>query len=229
MTFRNWRISSFAALVAIAIVPAAVSAATPGPARPTPGAEASQIFMRPSNVTQVRTYTVHSTNAGPSCGGTCAVRIQVTLGPVRTTPPPMIPTQHAGTKRVRQFRTDNCISYGCGYYYGAVEIKTCSTFLGGCGNWMNQANWEVKYNGNYVYLYDWVRCTPTSYYPYSQNISWCNVSNDGGQGSGYANFGDDWTVYGFGTSCSLFQRQPVDTYGNLLIPSGYGSGSAIDC
>lgn len=241
-------ITLIATLVTVILMPAAALADSNGPTLPA----SNTIFMSPSNVTQVKTilvpapqnmctrfYQAHPdlTVAQPGLAlAPCQLEIHVTLGLARDTgsTTPLQTGRLLGVWKVHHARTafftDSCINPDCSYLIDSVGIYTCSSWFGGCGNWKNTVTWSYEYNGNYIYLYGpSPKCTSESYTPYSQNITYCGASNNGGQGSGYMNFGDNWTVNGYGGSCTLYQRQPIDTYGNLLTPSAGSTGINIDC
>lgn len=112
------------------------------------------------------------------------------------------------------------------YCTEGYDYQTCSNTFGGCKNWSNEVYGVAQYNFSYVYIYGSVSCNPTSYWPYSQSIYWCGVSNNGGQGSGYMTVGDDWHVYALGQTCTFYQRLQIYTNGNFGTVYGSGTGAS---
>lgn len=111
------------------------------------------------------------------------------------------------------------------YYVEPVNMELCSGDFGGCGDWKNDVNGKAQYNGSYVYQYGTPSCTPTSYWPFSQTITWCGTANNGGQGSGYISMGDNFTVYPAIGSCNAYQRVDVALNGH----ESAGGSSAGGC
>ncbi len=95
-----------------------------------------------------------------------------------------------------------------------LTLQACSNTPGGCNNRANTTYWTAQYNGHYVYVYGAVHAYSTSYWPYSQTITWTGTWNNGGQNSSYMNGGDDYTVDEFGQTFKNWHRINVGSGGN---------------
>lgn len=206
----------FGALAAIALAPVSAQAAGGGTSPAATTAFSGPGELSPSDHWQSRTWQITMPVAlcnviyrgnpqllrgHPLSEVTCTATETMSLGPSQ------------------EFITPD----GGTYYVEPVNMELCSGDFGGCGDWKNDVNGKAQYNGSYVYQYGNPSCTPTSYWPFSQTVTWCGTANNGGQGSGYISMGDNFTVYPAIGSCNAYQRVDIALNGRES-PGGSSTG-----